>query len=423
MLVVFAAIVGLGWGVDKLFKEMQEQQASITVSDEITPYQEMGYSLASSLNNSSELEAFVQNWAVNENVISLNLLSLQELPLPAELRDTLHRGESLVLETKDSVSLYFLLPMHRKILVMALPKEMVQNESTSLQLLLTSFFYLGVLLVVLIWLYPLISRLRRLSATVKALGEGQLNQRIKVSRRSYISDIEEEFNRMAQQIATLIEDNKLLGNAVSHDLRTPLARLRFGIEALQETQNPKTQLKYQQHISRDIDEMEKLVEVLLNYARLDQAMISVNKQAIDLTSIASRCIESHSQTPKEISWRPSQSVLVEGDQNYLEMLINNLLVNALQYSASAVAINLSCEDGMAVLSVEDDGAGIPVSMREKVLKPFTRGEQDQDNYISNGYGMGLAIVTRIAQWHQAKIQIDESPALGGARISFVIRRL
>ena len=418
MLVVFAAIVGLGWGVDKLFKEMQEQQASITVSDEITPYQEMGYSLASSLNNSSELEAFVQNWAVNENVISLNLLSLQELPLPAELRDTLHRGESLVLETKDSVSLYFLLPMHRKILVMALPKEMVQNESTSLQLLLTSFFYLGVLLVVLIWLYPLISRLRRLSATVKALGEGQLNQRIKVSRRSYISDIEEEFNRMAQRIATLIEDNKLLGNAVSHDLRTPLARLRFGIEALQETTNPEMQQKYQRHISRDIDEMEKLVEVLLNYARLDQAMILVSKSPVDMAALVTRCVHAQqSECDINIQLEASQSSYVDGDENYLAMLVNNLISNAVHYAKSDVRVSLSGNSQNRVLIVEDDGPGIPVDARESVFKPFTRIDKDNAATAYKGYGMGLAIVARVAQWHQATIVISTSSSLGGAKFT------
>ena len=81
----------------------------------------------------------------------------------------------------------------------------------------------------------MVRRLLILSNVAKAFGEGDLNQRVKKGSVSYISDLENEFNHMANRIQTLVEDNKLLGNAVSHDLRTPLARLRFGIDALAET--------------------------------------------------------------------------------------------------------------------------------------------------------------------------------------------
>ncbi|WP_448548045.1 ATP-binding protein [Thalassotalea fusca] len=423
MLVVLTATVGLGWGIDSLFKELQDQQASLSTSDEITPYREMGLSLASALNKGMEFGSVIDHWPDKDNGLMIKLLALHELPLPASLQQSLDLGKPLILESEQSVSLHFLLSMQSKILTLTIPKTLITTEDASLQLILTSFFYFGVLVIVLIWLYPLIIRLRRLATTVKALGEGQLEQRIKVERRSYISDIEKEFNRMAQRIATLIEDNKLLGNAVSHDLRTPLARLRFGIEALQETTNPEKQIKYQQHISRDIDEMEKLVEVLLNYARLDQAMIAVKKRAINFSALVERCVHTQKIDDKLISYAADETFTVEGDENYLRMLVNNLVTNAIQYAKTRILVSLTTDKEWLILTVEDDGLGIPESERDKILKPFTRLETNQDVGAPSGYGMGLAIVARIAQWHQATLDISSSTSLGGAKFTLSFKSL
>ncbi|MCJ8272537.1 MAG: ATP-binding protein, partial [Psychrosphaera sp.] len=234
----------------------------------------------------------------------------------------------------------------------------------------------------------------------------------------YIADIEAEFNRMAQRIETLVSDNKLLGNAVSHDLRTPLARLRFGIEALQETQNPKTRQKYQNHISRDIDEMENLVNVLLSYARLDQAMIEVDRQPINLNSLVNDCVSCVDANDKTISWKGADDTalktMVLGDGNYLTMLVNNLLGNARQYAATAISVSVIKTLSGVILTIADDGPGIAQDKRDELLKPFTRG----DNIAKKqGFGMGLAIVSRIALWHKAQLIISQSQDLGGAEFT------
>jgi signal transduction histidine kinase len=168
-----------------------------------------------------------------------------------------------------------LLPSLQQVLTLSVPQQTKQEDNLTLQVALTTVFYAGILLCVFIWLYPLIKRLRLLRSTAKNFGEGDFSKRIHISYTSYIVDIDNEFNRMAEKIETLVEDNKLLSNAVSHDLRTPLARLRFGIEALNETNNPENKEKYIRHLSQDIQEMENLVDVLLNYARLEQKMIKV----------------------------------------------------------------------------------------------------------------------------------------------------
>ena len=127
--------------------------------------------------------------------------------------------------------------------------------------------------------------MQALTTAAKAFGEGRLDQRVQTHRHSYLHDIECEFNNMAKRIQNLVADNKLLSSAVSHDLRTPLARLRFGIDALDETGDEQTRKQYLERISADLTSMEQLVEVLLEYARLDKELADLPLQNIDIVSL------------------------------------------------------------------------------------------------------------------------------------------
>ncbi len=409
LLVILIAIFGLGWTLDELFGQYQ----SPAQSDELAVYRQMGSSLAKTVDKQQNPKQLVANWTEQDG-LTLTLIDLAAFPLPQSLQRDFEQGNPLELESDDKLSIHFILPTHQQVLTLSLPLTLIKQDNTSAQLAFTTIFYAGILLIVLSWLYPLLSRLKRLRSSAKAFGEGQLNQRISTKATSYIADIETEFNRMAQRIETLISDNKLLGNAVSHDLRTPLARLRFGIEALQETQNPKTRQKYQNHISRDIDEMENLVNVLLSYARLDQAMIEVDRQPVDLNSLASDCVSGLNATDKTVNWKGDAQAFILGEGNYLAMLINNLLGNAQQYAATTISVSVINTSAGVTLKVADDGPGIPQDKREELLKPFTRGDY---NTQKQGFGMGLAIVSRIALWHQAQLLISQSKALGGAEFT------
>ena len=153
-----------------------------------------------------------------------------------------------------------------------------------------------------------------LRQTAKSFGEGNLSQRINVGSISYIRDLELEFNRMAQRIDDLVNDIKLLSSAVSHDLRTPLARIRFGIDTIQEESDPILRRKFEQRISDNVDEMVNLVESLLNYARLDQTLITLNKAPVDLVSLVNCCISNKSEDDTEVTLQsPKQKILVSGD--------------------------------------------------------------------------------------------------------------
>lgn len=408
LLVILIAVIGIGSVLDNLFSQYQSQP--VNNFDELSSYRQLGKSLALTLDSQPKPQKFIDNWQQQVD-LSVTLVELDSFFLPESLKQSFYNKEPLVLETDNNISIHFIMPIQQKVLSFIIPPVVKETNNSAFQLVLTAVFYLGILLVVLIWLYPLVRQLGKLRQTTKAFGEGQLQQRININSTSYIGDIENEFNRMAERIESLVSDNKLLSDAVSHDLRTPLARLRFGIEMLQETEKLETREKYQDHLSRDIDEMERLVNVLLNYARIEQSMIALEQQNINLNDLVSQCVQAVNNGNKLINWHAQGTAMVNGDANYLIMLINNLLGNAQQYANEMITLRVLKSGARLQLIISDDGPGIAKEKRRELLKPFMRGEQAHEK---PGFGMGLAIVSRIAQLHDAKLAISDSIELGGA---------
>lgn len=419
VIAILTAIIFLGWGLDTFFNQYQKQKGT----DEFNVYRKIITSLANTLDKTNNVGQFVTTWQ-DQNQQQLTLTPLAEFPLPISLRDNFNQGEPLILESKDVITVNQLLPSQQQVLSMNIHQQIKPQDNLALQVALTALFYVGILLCVFIWLYPLIKRLRRLRSTAKIFGEGDFSKRIHISSTSYIVDIENEFNRMAAKIETLVEDNKLLSNAVSHDLRTPLARLRFGIEALSETNNPVNKEKYIRHLSQDINEMEKLVNVLLDYARLEQKMIQIDRLPLSLNTLINASVHNLTSSDScaisiDISRLTKFQITIDGDENYMSMLINNLVSNAQRYATKQIQITTKQTINNIIMCVSDDGPGISVEMREKIFKPFTRGENNSEQ---NGYGMGLAIVARIAAWHGAVIAISQSDELGGAEFIVTFKR-
>ena len=415
LLVILVAVLGIGWALDNFFNQYQTQPNK--EFDELSAYHQLGKSLASTLDKQKNPQQFIASWQ-QDNKLSVKLVDLDDFFLPDALKQAFYGGEPLEYETDLNISIHFIVPSHKQVLIFNIPPVVKESQNSLLQLLLTGVFYFGILIVVLIWLSPLIKQLTQLRQTTKSFGEGQLHQRINVNSRSYIAGIENEFNHMAERIETLISDNKLLSDAFAHDLRAPLARLRFGIEIFQATEKTETRDKYQRHLSRDISEMEKLVNVLLNYARIEQSMMTVKQQCINLNDLISQCLGAVTDSNKIINWQVQGDAMVNGDANYLSMLINNLLCNALQYAINEITVTIEKSASKLQLTISDDGPGIAIDKREELLKPFMRGEQSHEN---QGYGMGLAIVARIAKLHDATLIITDSTELGGAALCLTFK--
>lgn len=406
LLVVLTAVVGLGWGIDRWYNAQFADEEDPVVS----AYKKVGYELAQLIDAGTQ----TSQWLTHSH-LQPQLTSYNDFPLPQDVKNSFEAGEPLLLESGNQLTLHFYLARQQQVLSLAMPAELHQENNNALRWLLTLLFYGGVILMVLIWLYPLLSRLALLRKTAQAFGAGDLQVRIAPDKHSYIQTIEQDFNRMAQRIEQLIADNKLLSRGLSHDLRTPLARLRFGLGVLEEADLTTEQQQNLAHLNRDLMAMESLVEALLNYARLEQTAITFTAQPVPLAHFLTQLHGDFYRDQVELFVNPSaQAVTVQGDPEYLAMLIHNLLQNALRYGRGQVQVSVLLVEDKLQLQVEDNGPGIPLAERDKVLQPFYRSEGS--HHQGRGHGLGLAIVERIAQWHGAELLLSEAEALGGLKV-------
>lgn len=422
LIVVLIATVGLGWLFDRLYEQYTENEQTQDVNA-VKILEQFGSELAITLNNLADRQAFIEQWPTDSKY-SLSIISVDDFPMPVALLDKLKLGEPLLLESSDNLSIHYYLPSSNELLVIKSSLINITKTEKPLDYLFTTLFYLALLMLFLLWVYPLIRRLIILRKAAKAFGEGELEQRVALSSISYIGDIELEFNNMAQRIENLVGDVKLLSTAVSHDLRTPLARIRFGIDTLQEEDDPALRRRFEEKISNNVDEMTSLVETLLRYARLDQTMLEINKEKINFPELVDKCIKNKLTDSVNIKFLKHNSAMeIYGDASYLSMLVNNLLQNAIQYSEQQVSVNLIEQHNGIQLIIADDGKGISEENRANVLKPFVRikaSQQKDSQKIIKGHGMGLAIVKRILDWHQGTIQVDNSPELSGAEFTITL---
>jgi signal transduction histidine kinase len=415
VLVVLVTIASLGWSISEFASFHDKKDEQVNPAIQLAALTLMGTGLAKTLDNHPlQSQAFLASWN-QHNIEQLSLMGSAEFILPLPLKAQFNADKFLMLESDEGISLHYLLPATGQVLNISTLLVTEADSGLNLNRLYTMLFYLGVVLILLLWVSPLIRRLINLSQVTQAFGMGELQQRIAVSKTSYIGAIEAEFNRMADRIQQLLDDNKLLSRAVSHDLKTPIARLRFGIEALEETQNPQLKIKYFQRVNRDLDTMEDLVMTLLSYARLGQGDIPLDRQNIELNAWLQDKLLDSEDAEHQLEFLPlPHSVTVNVDPKYLSMQMNNLLSNALRFSRSKVRVSLIIQDEVLWIHVDDDGEGIDAAEAAQVIKPFVRGKHSRGN---TGHGMGLAIVDRIGLWMGSTLRISRAPELAGARIS------
>jgi signal transduction histidine kinase len=270
-------------------------------------------------------------------------------------------------------------------------------------------------LAVAIGTYPIIRRLTKrldhLRQGVERWGEGDLSVRIDESGSDELAFLAQRFNHSAERVEALLKSHKsLLANA-SHELRSPLARIRMGLELME----PQTSPAFQAEIRRNIAELDQLVDEILLASRLDARETDVGTvESIDLTGlVAEECARSDAELVPCPDPRP---LVVQGVSKLLRRAIRNLLENARRYSHGEVMVEVCREQGNAIVRVCDHGPGVPPAERERIFEPFYRMAGASER--SGGVGLGLALVRSITQRHNGSVVCEGRPG-GGA--CFVLR--
>jgi signal transduction histidine kinase len=293
-----------------------------------------------------------------------------------------------------------------------------QNASldTPYQHLKWLFLFVSYLLlggVIGLWTRPLWRDLKQLNNMASEIANGKLDVTVYANKHSPIKQIVITFKDMAHRIIRLLSNQKQLVNAVSHELRTPLSRLRFSLAMLEGANE-----KQRKEMVQDVSEIEALIDEMLGYARLENINQDIKKSSVELTSLISSQINKLVRISNiSISWKKPEPCYYNCNEHLLERAIQNLSTNALRYAKGNIEISLVNTTHNIKIIIEDDGQGIKEKDRDKIFEPFFRLESHRnraEKQQKGGYGLGLAIVQRICEWHKASCTLSESK-LGGCK--------
>ena len=266
-----------------------------------------------------------------------------------------------------------------------------------------------VLILALIGAYLIVARinrpLRELTRAAEELGRGRTPQPVAESGPVEIRTLAQAFNRMSADLKRLDDERALLLAGVSHDLRTPLSRIRLGVEMMDDSRDPQLTAGMVQ----DIEDIDVAIGQFLDFARVSEAEAAVVEG--DLNAIARELCERYARSGKPVHGRFSPLPPLTLRPLAIQRLIANLLENALRHGHSDVELVTALEDDCAVVEVLDRGPGIPAEQAEHMLQPFTRLDAARSGA---GTGLGLAIVDRIARLHGGRVRLLARPG-GGLR--------
>ncbi|MDI4631777.1 HAMP domain-containing protein [Pelomonas sp. V22] len=253
--------------------------------------------------------------------------------------------------------------------------------------------------------YPVVRRLTRrlegLQRGVERFGEGNLSHRVDDEGKDEVARLAASFNRAAGQIETLLRSHQsLLANA-SHELRSPLARLKMAFSMFEEA-SPAQRERLRREIETNIGELDALVEEVLLASRLESGSGEPHRDPVDLLGVAA---EEAAKSGAELDVGNGMSDLrVLGEERLLRRALRNLLENARRYGGGEVKLQMQRDLREAQLRVCDRGPGVPPEMRERIFEPFFRlpGHAEQ----AGGVGLGLSLVKQIAQRHQGSVRCE-----------------
>ncbi|MBK5008230.1 sensor histidine kinase [Pseudomonas sp. S60] len=273
----------------------------------------------------------------------------------------------------------------------------------------------------LLWVWPHWRDLERLKETARRLGQGEMSERTHISAHSNIGELAGVFDTMAGDLERHVNQQRELLNAVSHELRTPLTRLDFGLVLLFD-EVPAASRKRLLELVGHVRELDELVLELLSYSRLYNTDQARERVEVSLLELVDSVLGSFAE---ELDGRGIQWEVRAGndmprfvlDPRLTARAVQNLVRNAMRYCDKRLLLRLSLEEGACLLTVEDDGIGIPVEERERIFQPFYRLDRSRDR-STGGFGLGLAISRRAIEGQGGTLTVAQS-ALGGAR--FTIR--
>jgi signal transduction histidine kinase len=251
----------------------------------------------------------------------------------------------------------------------------------------------------------IVSPLLKVAGTMEQFGRGELSTRIYANRRDEIGTVARAFNDMASRIETLLTIERRLLQDVSHELRSPLARLSFATELLKTAPDKDAAIA---RVRREVERLSQLVSTLTEMSSVETDAATHRGEQVSITQLVKDIVQDCRIEAEArgvlIDVTAKSSPVIEGDAELLRRAIENVLRNAVRYSPShsTIAVGVNCADGNVEISIRDQGPGVPEDQLARIFDPFFRVD-DSRNTANGGVGLGLSIARRATLFHHGQI--------------------
>ncbi len=262
-------------------------------------------------------------------------------------------------------------------------------------------------------------RICQIETTAKDISGGKFYARAHIGVPDSVGRLGMAFNTMARHIQSLLSIQQEMIHGISHELRTPVSRIRFALAMIADSNSQQALQQQVDEMDKDIEDLDALIDEILTYARLESAVPDLKLEMTNIETIIGQVIAEYHRTNKNINIRyikhenPYMTPYAEVEERYIHRAIQNLVGNACYHASKVIEISFMHTNNICHLYVEDDGPGIPAKDRNRIFSAFVRLD-DSRARKSGGYGLGLSIVQRIMAWHNGEISVFESRNLHGA---------
>ncbi|MEO8513252.1 MAG: HAMP domain-containing sensor histidine kinase [Ignavibacteria bacterium] len=317
--------------------------------------------------------------------------TLTDILADPEVRKKYDDDESIIVDYKGKPYSVIRFPQGVFIIKPFDPSGFFKPERAIIILIL----FISIIIVLLyVLLRNLFKPLKDLSVAVESIGEGNYELNLPKGRKDELGELADSIGEMSSKISNSIKSKEQLLIDVSHELRSPLTRIKLGLEVGSSKEK----------IEEDVIEMERMVTGLLENYRADSGFGSIKPEIADITELLEETIEEYDDQERIKYSKPAKEINANVDMDKVQAVFRNLIDNALKYSTKEIYLSAEEKNGEAVITIKDSGIGIADADLKNIFEPFYRADRSRSR-STGGFGLGLSICRKIMDAHKGELII------------------